>query len=348
MWLSGRENPDRIPQVTGRLTRLCIEVDMAEKKSTKDILAALRAESAKQKAGETGEEAAAAEEAAGEEAAPAEAPAKKSGPAPKSTKDIMAALRAEGKGGGAKASPKSAEAKPAAKKPAAKKAAAPAVAGGEKPSVQEMLRAAREGKPLEKEEAAKPAVKKPVAAGKIRAAKDKAAQDEQDRRVFLLAWLYSPFIAAWILFSAATGAFLLAMVRFMMPNVLVEPPSRFKIGGPGEFSPGMVSTKYTSEYGVWVVNTLYQGKQLIFALRTVCTHLGCTPSWLEGEQKFKCPCHGSGFYIDGVNFEGPAPRPLERVGIALAPDGLLEVDKSLTFQQEMGQWEDPGSFVQVG
>ena len=36
------------------------------------------------------------------------------------------------------------------------------------------------------------------------------------------------------------------------------------------------------------------------------------PNWLDGEQKFKCPCHGSGFYMTGVNFEGPAPRPLER------------------------------------
>jgi cytochrome b6-f complex iron-sulfur subunit len=211
-----------------------------------------------------------------------------------------------------------------------------------------MLKAAREGKPLSKEAPAKPAPKKPVAAGAIRAAKNKEAQEEQDRRVFLLAFLYSPFVAAWILLSGATVAFLLGMARFLMPNVLVEPPSIFKVGGPGEFAPETVSTKYTAEYGVWIVNTNYQGEQVIFALRSVCTHLGCTPSWLDGEQKFKCPCHGSGFYIDGVNFEGPAPRPLERVGIALAPDGLLQVDKSLTFQQEMGQWEDPASFYKVG
>jgi cytochrome b6-f complex iron-sulfur subunit len=166
--------------------------------------------------------------------------------------------------------------------------------------------------------------------------------------VFLLSWLYSPFVAAWIFMTSATVAFGLGMARFMMPNVLVEPPSKFKVGGPGEFAPGTVSTKYIAEFGVWIVNTAYQGNQLIFALRSVCTHLGCTPSWLEGEQKFKCPCHGSGFYIDGINFEGPAPRPLERVGIALAPDGLLEVDKSLTFQQEMGQWEDPTSFYKIG
>jgi len=47
-----------------------------------------------------------------------------------------------------------------------------------------------------------------------------------------------------------------------------------------------------------------------------------------------------------VNFEGPAPRPLERVGIKLASDGQLEVDKSVKFQEEMGQWEDSNSFVE--
>lgn len=321
---------------------------MAKKKSTKDILAALRAEAGAKSGGSPPAESAPSESASAEsapasEAAAPKAPAAKSGPAPKSTKDILAALRKEGASGGAKAE----GAKPATKKPVAAKAGAATPTTGEKPSVQEMLKAAREGKPIEDKSAAPPP-KKPVAAGAIRAAKNKEAQEEQDRRVFLLAWVYSPFVAAWVMLSAATGAFLLGMARFMMPNILVEPPSIFKVGGPGEFAPGTVSTKYIPEFGVWIVNTAYQGNQVIVALRAVCTHLGCTPSWLESEQKFKCPCHGSGFYIDGINFEGPAPRPLERVGIALAPDGLLEVDKSLTFQQEMGQWDDPASFYKVG
>lgn len=136
------------------------------------------------------------------------------------------------------------------------------------------------------------------------------------------------------------------LARFMFPNVLVEPPSRFKIGSPSDYPPGTVSTKWTAARGIWVVHTdQYKGRDLIYALASVCTHLGCTPSWLEGEQKFKCPCHGSGFYITGVNFEGPAPRPLERVGLRLAPDGMLEVDKSLKFQEEKGQWDDGKSYV---
>jgi len=132
----------------------------------------------------------------------------------------------------------------------------------------------------------------------------------------------------------------------MFPNVLVEPPTRFKIGPASDYPPGTVSTKWTALRGIWVVHTdQYQGKDLIYALASVCTHLGCTPNWLDGEQKFKCPCHGSGFYITGINFEGPAPRPLERVGLRLAADGALEVDKSVKFQEEKGQWEDAKSYV---
>ena len=115
-----------------------------------------------------------------------------------------------------------------------------------------------------------------------------------------------------------------------------------------DFDLGTVATKLVAQYGVWIVHTdQYKGKNMIYALASVCTHLGCTPSWLEGERKFKCPCHGSGFYITGINFEGPAPRPLERVGIKLAADGMLEVDKSVKFQEEMGQWADAASFYEV-
>ena len=100
-------------------------------------------------------------------------------------------------------------------------------------------------------------------------------------------------------------------------------------------------------FGVWIVNAEYNGQQEIFALKSVCTHLGCTPNWLEAAGKFKCPCHGSGFYITGVNFEGPAPRPLERWAISLGDDGQLVVDKSKKFQKELGQWDNPDSFFTV-
>src|SRR5262249_5784680 len=157
------------------------------------------------------------------------------------------------------------------------------------------------------------------------------------RRNVLLAILLTPFALAWVAMGLATTVFALATARFMLPNVLTEPPRKFKIGPPTDYDLGTVATRWVAQYGIWVVHTdQYHGKNMIYALISVCTHLGCTPSWLEGEQKFKCPCHGSGFYITGINFEGPAPRPLERAGIRLAEDGMLEVDKSVKFQEEMG------------
>jgi cytochrome b6-f complex iron-sulfur subunit len=51
--------------------------------------------------------------------------------------------------------------------------------------------------------------------------------------------------------------------------------------------------------------------------------------------------------MTGVNFEGPTPRPLERYPIYKDADGYVWVDKSKVFRQELGQWDDPESFVSL-
>ena len=94
---------------------------------------------------------------------------------------------------------------------------------------------------------------------------------------------------------------------------------------------------------VWIV---YLPEGQLVAISTICTHLGCIPNWLQNDQKFKCPCHGSGFYMDGINFEGPAPRPLERHKIFRDGEFII-VDKSLKYRQELGQWSDPNSYISV-
>ncbi len=182
----------------------------------------------------------------------------------------------------------------------------------------------------------------PAPPPKPAAPKPPAKKPDEDRRGILMFFLGSWFAFAWTTFTGAMTLMTLATLRFMVPNVLTEPPSRVKVGLPEGYEEGKVIERFKDQ-NIWVVRS--EGK--FYALSTTCTHLGCSPNWLENAQKFKCPCHGSGFYISGINFEGPAPRPLERWAVGIGDDGQIVVDKSKKFQQERGEWSNPESFIQV-
>jgi cytochrome b6-f complex iron-sulfur subunit len=191
--------------------------------------------------------------------------------------------------------------------------------------------------------AAPPAPPKPAPPPPKPAAK--APAKGADRRFFLGALFGSWFAIAWATFTASMIGMTLGTVRFLFPNVLSEPPSNFRAGQASNYEENRVDDKF-KESGAWVIRSKDErGRDIIYALSTTCTHLGCTPNWLEAEKKFKCPCHGSGFKISGVNFEGPAPRPLERYAIRKTDEGEIIVDKSRKFQRELGQWDDPDSYV---
>jgi len=355
------------------------------KMSVADILAAARQAGAKgaspakqpdaeSAAAEASQEAAPTAPADETPSAPAPAAKKPAGGARPSVAEMMAMARGEKKAEAAPAATQAKE-KPAAKAASVKAAsakAAPAKKDGapaktEPLDTQSILSAARKGAkpgPMTKAEAAAkaapvaPDVKKakakeaivvppmPVKPDYARPVAAKSTKDQIAERRALLFGLSALAIG----FTGMATTFALwtfGGIRFMFPNILREPPSRFTVGTPDKFPPGQVDERFKAANGVWVVNAEYNGQQQIFALKSVCTHLGCTPNWLEAEQKFKCPCHGSGFYKDGINFEGPAPRPLERYAISIAANGEIEVDKSHIFQEEMGQWNDPSSYIPV-
>jgi len=182
------------------------------------------------------------------------------------------------------------------------------------------------------------------------AAKADVSEEGVDRRAVLqLGAVSVPWVGlAWAAFTGSMALATGALGRFLFPNVLFEPPSSFKAGFPEEYAMGKVDERWKNGYGVWLDRTpddLENHKPGFYALSTVCTHLGCTPNWLEAEGKFKCPCHGSGYRQTGINFEGPAPRPLERYRIVWADDGQILVDKSKKYQWEKGQWKDAESFL---
>lgn len=289
---------------------------------------------------------------------------------PLTLKEKLAAAKA----GGASAAPSAPSAKPSAAKPAAASAAQapkaastralPPVAESKDPrDLAEHLR--RIGAEKEKKAKADAAAKAPAAAAKPAVAKKVESKEvppkparapgsgaaatavaEPTRRFFFKAGFW--IAAGWAAFAGGMAALTSMSLRFMFPNVLAEPPSTIKVGFPADFEAGQVNERWKGEWGFWVVRSdVYDGEDVVYALSTVCTHLGCPPNWLASEQKFKCPCHGSGFYISGVNFEGPAPRPLERYKVAIGDDGQIVVDKSQKFQEELGQWKDPESFIKA-
>lgn len=148
---------------------------------------------------------------------------------------------------------------------------------------------------------------------------------------------------AWASMVAVAGTTVAALQSFMVPKLIKEPPSIFRAGKISDFPEVGIYEQHKGSQQVWIAR-LNDGK--LVAISTICTHLGCIPNWWANDLKFKCPCHGSGFYLTGVNFEGPAPRPLERFKISL--DGeFVVVDKSRKYRQELGQWSDPTSYVTV-
>lgn len=136
----------------------------------------------------------------------------------------------------------------------------------------------------------------------------------------------------WGAFGLFSGLTLMGFLRSAFPRVLFQPSATFKAGFSSDYAIGEVSEKYKQEQRVWIVRE----EQGFYAVFAKCTHLGCTPRWMAAENKFKCACHGSGFFKTGLNFEGPAPRPLDRFQITVGDDGQLVVDKSKVFKMHPG------------
>jgi cytochrome b6-f complex iron-sulfur subunit len=176
---------------------------------------------------------------------------------------------------------------------------------------------------------------------------------EVSRRSFLA-------LLGWVGFLVASTIALFQSVKFIQPNATYEDPPAFKPDGelavPTNYAVG--STTVIIDKRV-VINRDQDG---FYAISLICTHLGCTPRYFPdvtsdlvsagttvskdpdtGQQAtkkspvlpgFKCPCHGSRYFRDAINFFGPAPRPMDRVHIELAKDGKLFVDRSIVVDRK--------------
>ena len=147
----------------------------------------------------------------------------------------------------------------------------------------------------------------------------------------------------WATVAGFLATSFLMFVRFFLPRTIFEPSSIFRIGFPTDYAIG-VDTKWQQQYRIWV----NKSSDKLFVIYARCTHLGCTPDWKSSENKFKCPCHGSGYDSDGINFEGPAPRPMDRAHVELDAEGQIVVDINKLYEKpkgEKGEFEEEGAYI---
>lgn len=153
----------------------------------------------------------------------------------------------------------------------------------------------------------------------------------------------------WGSFALVLGTGAIETVSFFFPRVLYKPPSTFRVGTSEQF---LARSGEADAYGVVFVDDRFKPEHRFFIVRAAnrvyalsarCVHLGCTINWFPGLDIFKCPCHGSEYHSDGVQFAGPAPRPLDRLHIAVNLTGDLVVDTGIVYGPD--RFDTDGAFV---
>lgn len=66
----------------------------------------------------------------------------------------------------------------------------------------------------------------------------------------------------------------------------------------------------------WKKVGVYQDENgKLYAIKPVCSHLGCELKWNNLEKTWDCPCHGSRFSYTGKSIYDPSIEDLETIEI---------------------------------
>ncbi|CDE10622.1 iron-sulfur cluster-binding protein rieske family [Clostridium sp. CAG:354] len=74
-------------------------------------------------------------------------------------------------------------------------------------------------------------------------------------------------------------------------------------------------TGHVLEYNGQKLGVYKDANGKIFAVKPICTHLGCLLSWNNLDKTWDCPCHGSRFDYMGHQLYNPAIRDLDRLDL---------------------------------
>lgn len=109
-------------------------------------------------------------------------------------------------------------------------------------------------------------------------------------------------LAALGTMAAALFFSLFGMLKLPKAAVSATPAKKFNVTLPENLAEGEAFVPPGRNVAV------FRDGDGVYAISTVCTHLGCIVKASAGG--FDCPCHGSGFKKDGTVVKGPAPKPL--------------------------------------
>ena len=153
------------------------------------------------------------------------------------------------------------------------------------------------------------------------------------------------------LFTVSLGAFGASVVGFLWKGAEGGFGSKINAGKIDDVIQLIRQNKgflYLSEARAWVTEypkdalgkgqAVYGGQAPVFtgmqagivALYQKCPHLGCRVPECKSSQWFECPCHGSQYNRVGEKKGGPAPRGMDRFGVAIT-NGVLTIDTGAVF-----------------
>jgi cytochrome b6-f complex iron-sulfur subunit len=118
--------------------------------------------------------------------------------------------------------------------------------------------------------------------------------------------------------AAAIGLSVLGMLKLPKAAVSASPAKKFSISLPDTLQEGEAFIPPGRNVAV------FRDAEGVFAISTVCTHLGCIVK--ASANGFDCPCHGSGFEKNGAVRKGPAPKPLPWLKV-VASGNTITIDE---------------------
>ncbi|OGV72920.1 MAG: hypothetical protein A3K19_20845 [Lentisphaerae bacterium RIFOXYB12_FULL_65_16] len=125
---------------------------------------------------------------------------------------------------------------------------------------------------------------------------------------------------------ALIGQSVAAMFHYIRPRATIGFGGKVLAGRVEEFAVGRVNRVLAGQFYI------VRGEDGFLALWQKCTHLGCAIPWVEEEDLFHCPCHGSTFNRNGEVLSGPAPCPMDTFPVKIS-NGEVWVDTSRPSQR---------------